>query len=291
MKLLKYAILSMVIIAACKKITPKNNSSDFNKRKKLSTNVSKYNDDKRIAQATNTTFVAVYEYDPKISHIPPNKIVPAMIPFGTIHTPKSSSKSDKFTSKYKDTLSLYGIPVDGYRKPIRKTHTHQAIGFFWKDQDQVKGDEYGLGIAQMHSGDTYVGVKPVHMPNYIEKFHDASYSDIELELLKERYGVTSNKPVLLGTTMLGTLKYSGPYKRQKYIIYGIKMPNIEEINDHSMIHQQLLNSKKIVSYPLIVYKAIQKYLETTNKAASTQSTMHPSDSISHRDAAMFVFNT
>lgn len=288
MKLLKYAVLALVIMAACKRTTPQSKSSlAKEKRKKVSSNIDKYDDDKKIAKAAKTTFVSVYEYDPKVNHIAPNKVVPAMIPFGTIH-PKISNSSDRFISKYKDTISLYGIPVEGYRKPIRKAHTHKAIGFFWKDQDQVKGSEYGLGIAQMHSGDTYVGVKPVHMPNYIEKFHDPSYSPDELELLKERYGVKANIPVLIGTSVIGTTRYSGPYRRQKYVIYGIKLPDIQEANDSFAMNQQLIHSKKLISYPMVVYKAIQKYLES-KKNGSLTSSLNSDQGITHRDAALFIY--
>jgi hypothetical protein len=285
MKFLKYAILSLLVITVCKKITPQSKASlQKEKRKSLSSNITKYDDTRKLATVAKTTFVAVYEYDPATSNISPHQIVPAMVPFGTIHSKIDAKKfhkyqhlGDKFQSRYKDIISLYGIPVDGYRKPIRKAHTHKIIAHLWENQDQIKGEEYGLGIAQLHSGETYVGVKPVHLPNYIDKPHESRYSPQELELLKHRYGIKANNPVLIGTCQLGTMKYSGPYKRQKYVLYGIKLPNIQEENN------------KLTAYPFIAYHVIQKFL--ANKANNYQTTdlLSTEEPIPHRTAASAFF--
>jgi hypothetical protein len=291
MKFLKYAILSLLIITICKKITPYGNNSYKERKKSIPSYINKYDDFKKIATIGNTTFVGVYEYDPAQNPISPTQKIPAMVPFGTIHVKTNSDSTEKFQSRFKKTIPLYGIPVDGHRKPIRKAHTHKVLGFMWHDQDKVKDQVYGLGVAQFHSGETYVGVKAVHLPNYIEDHKNPHYNPDEQDFISLRYGIKQLHPTVLGTAKLGSMRYSGPYKRQTYMIYGVQLPDLKELYNKN--NPDLLNRNSPVTYPIIAYHAIQKYLQTKKNTSQEQSSSQSTttnESLSHRTAAAKFFN-
>jgi len=298
MRILKYAILSLLIIVACKKITPQSKlSSQKIKKKSISSNIKKYDDLKKIATSASTTFVGVYEYDPSVNPISPTQKIPAMIPFGTIHSNSDFNKNEKFQHKFKETITLYGIPVDGHRKPIRKVHTNKVIGFMWQDQDKVKDQVYGLGISQFHSGETYVGVKAVHLPNYIEDHKNPHYNPDEQELLALRYGIKQIQPTILGTAKLGSMRYSGPYKRQTYMIYGVQLPDLKQFRSKN--NYDFFTKQGPTAYPIIAYHAIQKYLQSkknspaeqsTTSHATNNNTTNTTQHLSYRDAASLLFN-
>lgn len=288
MKFLKYAVLSLLVITVCKRITPENKSHiQKTKQKSLSAHVKKYDNEKKIATVSGTVFVGVHEHNSIINPISPAQVVPAMVPFGTIQTKNNRSTSDKFHSKFKDLVSLHGVPVDGPRRPIRKTHTNKVIGFVWQDQDQIKGQDYDLGVAQMHSGETYVGVKAVHLPNYIENHKSPHYNDDEKELLQHRYGIKKIEDArLLGTAKLGSRRHFSPYKRQNYILYGLPLPDLSQLNSRS--NDVPFYKPKLTAHPIIAYHAIQKYLES--KKGFSQQQLNSQEPISSRTAASAIFN-
>lgn len=291
MKILKYAIFSLLVITVCKKITPYGNNSQKEKKKSIPSYIKKYDDFKKMATIANTIFVGVYEYDPTQNPISPTQKIPAMVPFGTIHTKTNFDSTEKFQSRFKKTIHLYGIPVDGHRKPIRKPHTNKVLGFMWHDQDKVKDQVYGLGVAQFHSGETYVGVKAVHLPNYIEDHKNPHYNPDEQDLLDFRYGIKQIHPTILGTAKLGSMRYSGPYKRQTYMVYGVQLPDLKQLYNKN--NHDLFSKKGAVTYPMIAYHAIQKYLQTkktiSQEQGSSQSTTS-NEPLSHRTAATTLFN-
>jgi hypothetical protein len=245
MKSLKYVVISLLILSIFKKTVPaaqeavvtnsesvqtglKNTKHSDREietkkqhKKRYRSTIKKYSPDKKTATVDNV-YVGVEEHGQATT--PPNSIVPAMVPFGTI-TEKHTPKEKQLLGGKINITTLWGVPVYGHRKPIKETERNLTIGYLWLNQDSI------LGIAQMNDGKTFVGVMDDHMPNYIKTdavSHKKTglvwdwYTHQDITDLQEKYGVEIPGPT--------TVKEIGMAKinRQRYKLYGLKLPDFND---------------------------------------------------------------
>jgi hypothetical protein len=187
--------------------------------KRYRSTVKKYNPDKKTA-TVNNVYVGVEEHSRATT--PPNVIIPAMVPFGTI-TEKHTPKEKQLLGGKINITTLWGVPVYGHRKPIKETEQNLTIGYLWLNQDSI------FGIAQMNDGKTFVGVIDDHQPNYIKtaSTHKKTglvwdwYTHNDVTDLKEKYGVAA--PSSETVKEIGIAKIN----RQRYKLYGLRLPNLD----------------------------------------------------------------
>lgn len=262
MKSLKYAVIALLIVTICKKSVPSETETRLNKselaqktfeiqqkqetkpektpvqknsyaqkryHKRYRSTVKKYNPDTKIATVDNI-YVGVYEY--KQLGTPPNVMIPAMVPFGTI-TQKPLKKGAPIIAGKLDIKTLWGIPVIGQRLPIKELDKNFTLGYLWTDQDAT------MGIAQMNSGDTFVGVKSSHQPNYVSPGNYGPggtgpawtwYTQDEAHDLMQKYRI--EQPSMINVKEIGIAKIN----RQRYKLYGIQLPHL----DHAPTEQVTL---------------------------------------------------
>ncbi len=261
MKALKYVIISLLLVSVFKKTVPSqeeatvtnsnsvsiglkhNKHSDREETKKqhkkrYRSTVKKYNPDKKTATANNV-YVGVEEHSQATT--PPNVIIPAMVPFGTI-TEKHTPKEKQLLGGKINITTLWGVPVHGHRKPIKETEQNLTIGYLWINQDSI------FGIAQMNDGKTFIGVIDDHIPNYIKtdsvrhKKTDMVwnwYTPTDITDLKEKYGIEA--PSLETVKEIGTAKIN----RQRYKLYGLRLPNLNDYNSKTITSAPLLFNSKM----------------------------------------------
>lgn len=295
MKALKYAIISLLIITTCKRLTPsdqinnqnneiiketmiekskkepkkisknRHNDRDIQHKKRYRSTVKKYNSDTKIAR-TDNLYVGVYEYNKATT--PPDITIPAMVPFGTIKK-KPYQEDSKLVGRKFNITTLWGIPVHGHRKPIKESEKNLTIGYLWLNQDSI------FGVAQMNDGKTFIGVIDDHQPNYIKtQQHELGktgpiwtwYTEDDSKNLIETYGIS--KPSLSNVKEIGLAKIN----RQRYKLYGIQIPNLD--------HIALENQKTLPVFASNFMKTTSSHEQKTNffnlqKNNDAQQSMHP----------------
>lgn len=289
MKSLKYVIISLLIISIFKRTTPSpeeatvGNSEPITTlkhvkhsdreietkkqhKKRYRSTIKKYNPDKKTA-TVNNVYVGVEEHSQATT--PPNIIIPAMVPFGTI-TEKHTSKEKQLLGGKIHITTLWGIPVYGHRKPIKEPEHGITIGYLWLNQDLI------FGIAQMNDGKTFVGVIDDHQPNYIQNddTHKKTglvwdwYTHQDIAELKEKYGVEA--PSFNTVREIGIAKIN----RQRYKLYGLRLPDIHDYKPKSENNKTTAPISDLFASKMNYYNSQRPNLFSLSKSQPTEE-IHP----------------
>lgn len=212
MKILKYAVLAILICSIYKK-TIYTTHEPLKAAPPAGSSLKHYNAKKHMATMTNgDVYVGIVEYSQPVT--PPNLAIPALESFATIKNPNYKQQPKGYTGGQSPNTQLFGIPVTGTSTPL-KNSAGKTIGKYWADSK----------IAQLTNGDVYVMIITHAASQASTGAHAVGpvwtwYQQSSYQADFKKYGVNSSAQSLqqnINTDGIGTVMISN----QKYTVYGI----------------------------------------------------------------------